>query len=405
MGFVWIALAVLAGLIFAVLVSASFWVKPRIVSIALDAAGMVFPKRSRPDPIYSLDSTHAFEKYVREEVASSGIVGGVAVARIRPNEPIWSYGHGHANYESRLAITADTPFGLGSVSKTFVAVTLMQATEDGYLTLDTEINDLLPFEIKNPHNQATSITMRHLATHTSSIQDHTWTYLTKGYFRGDSPISLEDFLKSYLLPDGELFSAGRCYLEAMPGEEVSYSNIATALTAYVISLAVEQPFEVYTRERIFEPLGMQNTGWFLSEFVDPNVIAMPYNRIGQPYGYLGLATWPDGQLRSSVNDVSRFLAAIINEGELDGKRLMAKDSLQEMLRVQFPDMEPEDDEEQAIFWAQNEKGWIGHNGDDPGVFTLMFFDPETKHGGVVLMNSMNRKTIGTGVAILKKLII
>ncbi len=403
MRLLWIALAVVEGAIFVGVLSALFWVKLRVVSLALDMIGLVLPKKAGPKPSFPLDSTDALAKYVREEVASFGIVGGVAVARIRPGEPILSYGHGSANRERGVSVTADTPFGLGSVSKTVVAVALMQAVEDGHLTLETEINDLLSFEIKNPHNQATSMTLRHLATHTSSIQDHTWTYLTKGYFQGDAPISLEDFLKSYLLPNGDLYSAGRCYLEAKPGEEASYSNVATALAAYVISLAVGQPFEAYTRKRIFEPLGMQNTGWFLSEFAEPNTIAMLYNQIGRPYAYLGLATWPDGQLRSSANDLSRFLSAIINGGELDGVRILTEDSVQEMLRVQFPKLEV-DDEKQGIFWGHHEQGWIGHNGGDPGVFSLMFFDPSTKHGGVVLMNSMNQKTVGTGVALLGHLL-
>ena len=103
----------------------------------------------------------------------------------------------------------------------------------------------------------------------------------------------------------------------MPGTEYHYSNIASGLAAYVIEVATGQPFQEFTKERIFEPLQMKDTFWFLSDQSDQTTIAMPYNRFNRPYGYLGINSWPDGQLRSSVNDLARYLAAITNEGEFD----------------------------------------------------------------------------------------
>ena len=330
-------------------------------------------------------------------------IPGAAVAIVADGKVAWRKSCGWANIAEQVPVSNDTPFGLGSISKTFIAVALMQAIEDGYLTLDTKINDVLPFAVHNPLVDGDAITMRHLVTHTSGIKDNIWTYNFMSYRTGDPQTELGQFLKDYLVPGGTRYKKRGNFIKAQPGIEYEYSNIASGLAAYVIEVATNQPFEKYTHQRIFEPLKMQNTAWFLKDFQAKTAVAMPYNRLGRPYGYLGIASWPDGQLRSSIIDLGRYLAAIMNDGELEGTRILSRESVRVLLSEPLPTLENEEGEAQFVFWGV-EKKLIGHNGGDPGVFTLMYFDSEIHQGGIVLTNTLTRNSTRGSMIILQQLL-
>ena len=116
---------------------------------------------------------------------------------------------------------------------------------------------------------------------------------------------------------------------------------------------------------------------------------MPYEATvsdWEPYGHYGYPDYPDGQLRASVDDVARFLAAIMNEGEIDGARILESATVVEMLSPQIPSVEPG----QGVWWysiAVDDRTWTGHNGGEYGVATDMFFDAAAGVGFVLLMNT------------------
>ncbi|NOK63983.1 MAG: hypothetical protein GFH27_549325n129 [Chloroflexi bacterium AL-W] len=144
---------------------------------------------------------------------------------------------------------------------------------------------------------------------------------------------------------------------------------------------------------------MNNTGWFLADFPDQNVIALPYD--GQEalehYGY---PTWTDGQLRSSVNDIEHFLAMVMNDGTWQGHQILQPETVTQMLEPQFPDI-TKDDDEQALFWVYK-SGLIAHTGGDYGTLTMMFFNPETQIGTVILMNEASEQLQEAIVNILRQ---
>ena len=107
-------------------------------------------------------------------------------------------GSGHVR--AGTAVARDTLFMLASVSKTVVA-TVLQAVENGLFELDTDVNEVLPFPVRNPDHADEPITIRHLMTHTSSIRDN-WTVLTGVYVIGDAAMPLGTFLRRYLTVGG-----------------------------------------------------------------------------------------------------------------------------------------------------------------------------------------------------------
>lgn len=258
---------------------------------------------------------------------------------------VCSGGYGFANVQAQKPVTPDTPFLLASISKLFTGAGVMKAWEQGQLSLDDNINDYLSFSVDNPHLNDEVITLRHLATHTSGIIDNNFTYAAT-YTVGDPETSLTQYLKDYLVSQGELYDARTNYSTHVPGESWSYSNVGAALAGELVEASTGTPLDAYTQEHIFIPLGMENTGWHLSDFENQDDIAVPYNigiwpwvyfeEVGKwiPYnnenslfgrhGFEQFAHpgYPDGGLRASVNDTARFLAAIMNGGELEGVRIL-----------------------------------------------------------------------------------
>jgi CubicO group peptidase (beta-lactamase class C family) len=286
---------------------------------------------------------------------------------------------------------------LASISKTVVGVAAMQAVEDGLLDLDADVNDVLPFAVRNPVFPDDAITLRMLLAHVASLRDN-WQVLNHVYVRGDSPVALGDFLAGYFVPGGADYDAERNFTGHAPGRAYAYCNEGVALAAYLVEVAAGIAFDAWCEARIFEPLGMASTGWHLRD-LERRDVAMPYRyRSGpdryRPTGQYGYPDYPDGQLRSSAADLSRFLRAFVGFGELDGVRILRTDSVEEMRRMQFGDAV----RGQGLVWYvlhRNGERLLGHNGGDSGVATQMFFRERDGTGVITLANGDWRRAGAT----------
>jgi CubicO group peptidase (beta-lactamase class C family) len=297
-------------------------------------------------------------------------------------------------------MSIDTVMNVASISKTLTGTSLMILVQQGKLDLDRDVNDYLPFKIENPHFPGTEITARQLLTHTSSIIDFDELYYSRTmYFPGaDNPISLGEFVREYLSRAGVYFDPANFALYP-PGSERQYSNIGYGLAGYLVEVLSGQSLNRFSAEKIFEPLDMRSTGWMLSE-VDTEKHARLYelNKNGHvEVEWYGLATWPDGGMRTSVRDLSRFLAAMINTGEFAGSRILGSDILQVMFQPQFArdevleNVAEDASRRQAVTWSYRDdlaaNTVVGHSGSDPGVTTHAYFYPATGGGAILLVNT------------------
>lgn len=101
----------------------------------------------------------------------SARIVGVGAAIILDKKIVWQRGYGFADKERALPFTKDTIINIGSVSKTVTGAAVMRTVQDGKLSLDANVNEYLPFNVSNPRFPDAPITIRQLATHTSSITD------------------------------------------------------------------------------------------------------------------------------------------------------------------------------------------------------------------------------------------
>ena len=335
------------------------------------------------------------DQAIEAQMAKAKIVG-VGAAIIVDKRVAWTKGYGFADRENGRAFTPDTAMNVGSISKAITGAALMHAVQEGRLSLDQDINRWLPFKVVNPHFPDQPITLRQLATHTSSITDREAAYAKAYRFGPGSPPTLGDFLAAYFAPGGEDYSKDN-FLDARPGTRRDYSNMAASLAGHIVEIAVGESLQEYTRRRFFGPLGMANTGWRLSDIPSANratlyvVQGLPVPI--QPYE---LTTYPEGGLRTSVADLSRLFVALLNEGDYQGTRILDKATVAEMLRFQYdatnkPDnvnLSGEDSVNSGIFWATKyDVTRIGHNGADPGVVAMMLSNLSKDIGVIVFFNT------------------
>lgn len=312
-------------------------------------------------------------------------VPGVAVLVFTKDKVLYKKEIGYANLEKKIPYTLDTVTNIASISKTFIGGSLTKAQEDGLLSLDEDINDILPFKVVNPYFPNGKITLKNLASHTSGIEDDETKYIYSYSAYGAKNMTLKDFLYSYLNPEGKWYSRDN-FSNNKPGTSFSYSNIGSALAGYCIEARSKMTYADYVRKNIFEKLSMNNSGWNRSEFKLAN-IALNYSKLRidftnhtesmgatlEPMPAYELITYPDGGVMTTVNDLSKYLQDIMKRQDT----FITAKSIDLMLQKQFNDTNvppecKETDENIGLFWSYSgEKVW-GHTGSDPGVDTSMY---------------------------------
>jgi CubicO group peptidase (beta-lactamase class C family) len=340
-----------------------------------------------------------------KKTLQSGDTPGIAACAVRGDQIEWSAGYGWADIAARKPMTPDTIQNIASVSKTITATAIMQLREEEKLDLDVDVNEYLPFPVRNPRYPSTPITIRQLLTHTSSITDGP--AYEPSYACGDPTMSLNDWLQAYFDPAGSNYDTEGNFLSWRPGtldlpaKADAYSNLAFGLLGGLVETITERPFSEYCRHRIFEPLSMKNTGWYLTD-IDETKHAIPYGSANvprlsassdrnndtddseyHPHCLYSFTNYPDGLIRTSVNDLSRFLRAYIGSGTFQTTRILDESTIEKMLTVSH--------DRQGLCWrtarhVANDNTIWGHGGGDPGVSTTMDFNQRDQVGVIVFSN-------------------
>ena len=347
-----------------------------------------------------------------EAIRSQGLFNGFGVAIVSGQGVLYQRGFGFADAEARKAYSIHTVQSVASVSKTVVGLALLKAQELGLLRLDDPISQYLPFPVVNPAFPDVPITLRHLATHTSSIRDNDF-YLSKNYYLlpgqpekgplafedmqtfipADSAVTLPVFLKNVLTPAGKWYQP-KGFLARRPGELYEYSNVGAALAAYIVERVSQQPFPDFTARYLSRPLHMRDSGWNVGK-VDFSRHARPYQAPAVPLPHYGQATYPDGGFLSSVADMSQYLRELIRGYQGRGT-VLGPDSYRELFRPQLAAGNFEERNERnpysesynvGVLMGFGYTGYIGHTGGDPGVVALLFFDPKSGIGRLLLLNT------------------
>ena len=278
-----------------------------IVALCVATALVALPTAQAPLDKALVDKLDAF---VTEEFAKDA-VGGATVAIVKGNAVVWAKGYGLADIESRTPATAGTVYRIGSITKPFTAVMLLQLAERGVVQLTDPIEKYLPeiSRLSNRQKDAPPVTLEQVATMRSGIDrepDDLATFLV-------GPVDKwEDVLLAALPKTKYAQEPGKAYL---------YSNIGYAMLGASLGRAAKKPYVEYVRESVLRPLGMSTTDFVPGGVIQP-LLAKGYEiRDGSPDGQQPAREHdgrgykvPNGALYSTVGDLAKFVGVWLGEG-------------------------------------------------------------------------------------------
>jgi len=330
-----------------------------------------------PSALHVLDSADLeafFDGIIPLQLERSD-VAGASVLVMKNGKLLLLKGYGYSNFKDKKPVDPGaTIFRLASISKLFTWVAVMQLQEQGKLDLDTDINQYLDFQIRPAFGQP--ITLRNLMTHTGGFEEEVRDIIL---VKPKQQPSLRDFLIHN--QPRRLFPPG-----IVPG----YSNYGVGLGSYIVQRVSGQPFEEYVAGHIFAPLGMTHSTFFQPLPKELQALTSEGYRGTTAKDPIGFEIFnPDGAggISSTAADMGRFGLALLNAGELDGKRILKPDTLAAMYTPQFR----ANDQMPALgmgFYEtwRNDLRWIGHEGDLIAFHSLFFLERSQK---LILFISFN----------------
>jgi CubicO group peptidase (beta-lactamase class C family)/D-alanyl-D-alanine dipeptidase len=316
--------------------------------------------------------TRALERFVAREVADKKLPA-LSIALVDDQTIVWARGFGFADPKSKKPATADTVYRVGSVSKLFTDIAIMQLVEQGKLDLDVPVSRYLPdFKPANPFKKP--ITLRELMAHRSGLVREP----PVGHYFDPTHPTLADTVKSL---------NGTALVYA-PETRIKYSNAAIAVVGYVLEFTQKEPFPRYLQRSVLAPLGLQKSSFEPAPRVTRDLAAaIMWSYDGRifpaPTFPLGMA--PAGSMYSTVTDLGRFLSVLFAGGQGPKGRILKRSTLEQMWKLQFA--KPKDKTGFGIgFHIEELAGQrrIGHGGAIYGFATELAALPDQKLGAVVI---------------------
>lgn len=321
-------------------------------------------------------------------------VAGLSISVIENNQISYSQGFGYSNIDENIKTDTNTIYRIASISKSIIAASIMKLYEEDKFELDDDINDYLNgFEVRNPNYPNEKITFRMLLTHTSSIVD------------GDTYSTIYDI---------------QDFGEYKPGSKFEYSNYGYNLLATLIEQISNQDFEDFVQNNIFKPLDMkasfnpnnienteniailygvdENGNWYerlndqkriKENYIMDKIVKDESGKIllGNAFKYS-----PAGGLRTSPNELAKFMIMLSNRGSYNGENVLKKDTVDLMSQMHWYG--------DALNGLYNYKGLglhitdnlieghrlIGHTGEAYGLLSNMFYEENSGFGYIMMLN-------------------
>jgi CubicO group peptidase (beta-lactamase class C family) len=341
-----------------------------------------------------------FDTYIRT-LMLVGHKPSIAVCIIYDTDVIYSNAYGYYDIEGKKPATTQTLYLQASVSKTVTATALMQLYEQGLFDLDDDVNQYLPFDLRNPHYPDIPITIKMILSHRSSLADDNLYWLCLSYIPGDPDVEgfPTPWLEEYLTPGGSAYSSST-WSTAKPGEEYYYANIGFSIVAYLVELLSHQDFDAYCRQHIFQPLWMNTTGFRLRDH-DIDTIAVPYEFKDGMYfrhPHYGIhMLYPAITLRTSIEDFSHFIIAHMNGGVWNGIRILNESTVDLMHTAHFS---PSDTYNYGLGWSITNKlleKTYGHSGGYVGVHDIVTIVPDDDIAVILFSNELDSELRATRI--------
>ena len=300
-----------------------------------------------------------------ENIKSLNIAGATIVV-MQGDSILHLNGYGVTDIESKKAVDAHRSiFGVGSISKTFVATAVMKLYEDEKLELDRDVNNYLKsFQLSYPFND--SITVRHLLTHTAGFDDNNIATIVHSE---DKVIPLAQYIKTRMSP------------QIRPsGKAIAYSNNGYALLGLIVEEVSGMPFHQYVKENVLNPLEMNHSGFRRQVELEEDY-ATSYLKKGEqliPYKTAFHHFYPAGSFRSTAADMGHYIAMWLNSGFFNETQFLDSSTVSKMHNTGFKQYEKAD---YGWLLGFTESQWYGertvwHTGGIQGFRSQLTLIPE-----------------------------
>src|SRR5919112_2528473 len=328
-----------------------------------------------------------------EESDAPGVVAAVQTPRYT-----WVQAQGVADRASGRPMTPEVHHRIGSVTKTFTATLLLQAADEGLLSLDDTIDQY----VKGVPNGG-EITLRQMADMTSGIASYTesdqW---VKEWSSDPTRVWKPEDLAQFGIEESPLFKPGKAWF---------YSNTNYVLLGLVLQQVTGKPIEQLYEEEIIRPLDLTETSFPGTNSAIPEPYDHGYTLQGKSSGQKPIDSthwspseaWTAGEMISTVGDLLVYGRALGT-----GRGLLSPEAQSERLDSFVSDVPPLNQpplkgELAYGIGLGKDHGWIGHNGEIPGYNTYLFYHPDLDAVVVVLVNSdISSGKCPKGVPIMKE---
>src|ERR1700692_320388 len=317
------------------------------------------------------DVVEMLRPFIQRQMAEKELPA-LSIALIDDHQIVWAQGFGMADPKNKIPASSDTVYRIGSVSKLFTDIAIIQLVERGELNLDAPVTDYLP-EFHPKNSFGTPITLRQLMSQRAGFLREP---PVGNYFETSQP-TLAATVQS--LNDTELVFA--------PNTHTKYSNAAIAVVGYLLEARSHEPFAQYLKSSVLDPMGLRHSSFEPNSAIIANLAKAEmwtYDglKFEAPTFQLGMA--PAGSMYSTVNDLGHFVSVLLAQGKAENGAVLKPAALEQMWSPQFPNTGG------RVFGlgfqvrALAAHRLVGHGGAIYGFATTVDLLPEDKVGVVIV---------------------
>lgn len=310
-------------------------------------------------------------------------VPGLAIAIVKGDKIVFAKGYGLREAGTDKAITPNSLFGIASCSKAFTATCIGMLVDEGKLNWDDRVVDYLPdFQLHDSY-VTRELRIRDLLCHRAGFNTFDGDLLWYGtdYSRKEVVERIRH------LPLKNSFRA-----------RFGYSNVMFITAGEVVEAVTGKTWDEFVKERIFSPLGMDDSNTSNRDFKKNAERALPHlkGEVVEDLNYDN--SGPAASINSSVNDLGKWISMWVNEGQFGGKALISPETWREIISAHTAQNPSNFIRQQGIHFESYALGWglfdyrgkmvVEHDGGLPGYISKVAMIPEEKMGVVLLTNGM-----------------
>lgn len=283
---------------------------------AVTAAG--FAQDNGDEEFVPASSLEELEERLASIVADNDLVG-VSLALADRDGVYWRGAYGYSDLDNGTEMTVDTPLRAGSISKSVTSLLAMQAVEDGLISLDDLVTDLVPhIAISNHFAETDPVRLVHLLEHTAGWDDiHMKEY--------------GNFPESVTLRQGLIDHPNSRTSRWAPGRFMSYANAGPAVAGHVLETLHDEEFESLAQTGVFQPLGMSSATFGQSPS-DFEQISRSYTDPDTPYPPTRIYAGPSGSMAVTAGDLAQLGRLYLNRGRVGDVQLLSEASIDRIER-------------------------------------------------------------------------